>query len=870
MTQSLDSEAQHAIKISKEWLPDNYDSVVDTSVLNIPYEPDTFQKQAFYFLASHKSVFVSAHTSSGKTLVAEYAIIKSIVNSTRTIYTSPIKALSNQKFNDFKQKYENVGIITGDVQVNTTAQCLIMTTEILRNLLYKNSEIFDEIEYVVFDEVHYVNDPGRGVVWEEVLIMLPKRITLVLLSATIPNGLEFSEWIGRTRQSCIYVISTDKRPVPLEFAFYCNSEAFVLEAQTNKPKPSNFPSKLPTISKKLKIGNDRFRILDLANFISNRRLVPVIFFCFSKKACNAYGRTLENLSLASPQDKKKINEFIDEAISGLREEDQLLPQIQTMRMQASKGIAVHHSGLLPLVRECIEILFSQNLIKILVATETFAVGVNMPAKCCVFLGLTKIDNGRYRMLTGGEFIQMSGRAGRRGMDRVGTVIIANIHIPSIEAIKSLVNGTADNLKSRFRLSFSLILTAIRNKIEVEELMKKSFCENQVQKDLWTGMRRLTLLESKPKFECKECIDIFQLLDCLKELYTDTSGTFGKLVKAGDKLVLKDCSIARCIKRVDGQIYVENTSECMWDSGLFSKRAENTEIFDTKEYPKLPPTLCNELLGTRTIKECDVLWIMHESSCLVGCDGLPLEYASRLIELNNAVKFILHSKSIKCPKFESHYYEAIRHKQNEEQAATIRCKYSRESMIHIDEYFLRLGLLKKHGYVDENGITLKGKAAAEIRTVNEIVTTNLIFKKAFDNFTAEEIATVFSAMISEEELDEDNKIMEEIADKIEILDEEFSAYEEELSRMGIPMEKKAMHGMTNAVFGWCCGKPFRWIVDEYGIQEGAFVRLILRLDECCREMVNVAQLIGDKELEEKVLKASELIKRDVVFTPSLYI
>ncbi|ELA42830.1 uncharacterized protein VICG_00145 [Vittaforma corneae ATCC 50505] len=535
---------RHVFGTRQDWEPGDYDAVVDESVLNINFKPDIFQKQAFYFLSKKESVFVSAHTSSGKTLVAEYAIGLSLKSSNRVIYTSPIKALSNQKFFDFKQRFPDVGLITGDVQVNPSASCLIMTTEILRNLVYKNSEILANTEYVVFDEVHYINDAERGVVWEECIIMLPHHISFVMLSATIPNSLEFAEWVGRTKNRCIYVISTNKRAVPLEFAIYCDASVFSIDDPKSKKAEnqlSNFQTALPVFNKNIKAAN-RFRINDLGNFVNNKGLVPAIFFTFSKKACVGYGRSLQLLDLTTPDEKECILKFLENAMGSLRDEDRDLPQIRSMRDQVYRGVAIHHGALLPFVKECVEILFSENLIKILVATETFAMGVNMPAKCCAFLSLTKIDNGVFRYLNAGEFIQMSGRAGRRGMDKVGTVLIADQRVSDISTIKKVINGIPADLNSKFRLSFSLILTAIMTNIEVEELMKSSFKEHGSQRTLKTDMARLAVLESTPDVDCEQCRDYLEYFSNLEIISRELPSVLKNIIKVGDTVVLKNNAV----------------------------------------------------------------------------------------------------------------------------------------------------------------------------------------------------------------------------------------------------------------------------------------------------------------------------------------
>lgn len=859
---------RHAIKVSRDWMPPGYESKVDESILGISFEPDVFQKQAFYFLSSHNSVFVSAHTSSGKTLVAEYAISTSLRNGTRTIYTSPIKALSNQKFHDFKQKYDSVGIMTGDVQVNTNAQCLIMTTEILRNLLYKNSDILRDTEFVIFDEVHYVNDAERGVVWEEAIIMLPKNIALVMLSATIPNSVEFSEWVGRTKERCVYVISTNKRAVPLEFAIYCNSEAFSIEDSQGKPAPTNFPSKLVPYSKRIARGTDRFRIADLANFVVNRSLTPAIFFCFSKKSCNSYARSLELLDLTSSSEKSIILSFIEESMAGLSEEDKHLPQIQTMKNQTYKGIAVHHSGLLPFVRECVEILFSRNLIKILIATETFAVGVNMPAKCCVFLGVTKIDSGRFRPLIGSEFIQMSGRAGRRGKDKVGTVIITGQNLPHIDVIKQMVHGTADNLGSRFRLSFSLILSAIRSKIDVEDLMKKSFRENSVQKNIWTDMKRIAELEEVERFSCDECADIFEFLERLKIIYTENSELLRNSAVPGSCFVLKNNSIVRC-ESVSGDVLRCTSLNEKLEGPLFTVPSQ-TLVKPEADYPALPPTQYSQTVPPK-VQFRDILFLVKDNKIAMECSYNDIHLLSMFNTMQEAYGKLCDSRCIHCPLFEKHYYDAIRYEKVQKTIKALKSKYSRENLSSIDEYSARMKFLHKNGFVDENSITLKGRVAAEIRTINEVLATELIFKNVLESFTPPELAAIFSAMISEESLgDEEIEIQEVLREKVQVLDEANERHTAELESFGIPIDKTVRHGMTNAVYDWSCGSSLGEIVARYKIQEGSFVRLILRLEECCNEMIVSAQAIGNSALEEKFKEAGMLIKRDVVFTPSLYI
>lgn len=465
-------EWAHVVKLDEE-IPD-YDQVV-TNAMKFPFQLDPFQKQAVYHLEKHESVFVAAHTSAGKTVVADYAIALSRKHTTRSIYTSPIKALSNQKFRDFRDTFgdESVGILTGDVQIRPEAPCLVMTTEILRSMLYRGADLIRDVEFVVFDEVHYINDLERGVVWEEVIIMLPQHVTLILLSATVPNTKEFADWVGRTKEKDIYVITTPKRPVPLEHFLFVSragpagtGELFqVVDGQKNF-NSINWRKAYEAASGTKKEAEKRERIANeqrgrggyatrglqpragsssfagssrsapsasvdkntythLISMLKKKDLLPAVIFTFSKRKCEEYAEAMSNTDLTvGATEKSEVHLFIEKSLAKLSDSDRQLPQVLRMRGLLSRGIAVHHGGLLPLMKEIVEILFARGLVRVLFATETFAMGVNMPARTVVFSSVRKHDGRSFRDLLPGEYTQMAGRAGRRGKDAAGTVIIA--------------------------------------------------------------------------------------------------------------------------------------------------------------------------------------------------------------------------------------------------------------------------------------------------------------------------------------------------------------------------------------------------------------------------------------------------------------
>lgn len=398
---------------------------------------DAFQKQAIVKLEEHSHVFVAAHTSAGKTVVAEYAIALAKQHKTRSIYTSPIKALSNQKYRDFKKKFQDVGLITGDIQIDPTASCLIMTTEILRSMLYCGSEVTRDLEYVIFDEVHYINDAERGHVWEEVLILLPDHVSIVMLSATVPNTMEFANWVGQTKKRKVYVISTLKRPVPLMHYLYTGSggkskndiflivngsQEFLMKGYRDAVAATEKHSKtVPNAKDSRSRGgggggtNKSFKpnVLNpkqeqnlwvgLIDHLENNKKLPVVAFTLSRNRCDRNLQALQSVDLCTTSEAYHIQSYFQKCLMKLKPEDRDIPQILTLQDSLKRGIGVHHSGILPILKEIVEILFQSGHVKLLFATETFAMGVNMPAKTVIFDSHRKFDGSESRLLRAAEY-----------------------------------------------------------------------------------------------------------------------------------------------------------------------------------------------------------------------------------------------------------------------------------------------------------------------------------------------------------------------------------------------------------------------------------------------------------------------------------
>lgn len=535
----------------------------DESVINhfnsFPFPLSDFQKYAIEAITTGNDILITAHTGSGKTLPAEFAIRYFTQIGKKVIYTSPIKALSNQKFHEFSQKFPDIsfGILTGDIKYNPEAQVTIMTTEILRNSLlnnkYKREEEevnrkdtndngissnllftidFQNIACVVFDEVHYINDADRGKVWEESIMFMPQDIQLIMLSATIDKPDIFASWIENikhTNNNCsstVYLAPTSHRVVPLYHYLYLdinigtctkikdkvmvsNMNRFCNKLLTLKDKNVPFDDSIyDTVSNiKRYMGKENIRISSTATlnnitkYLYDNDMLPAICFIFSRVQVERYANAIHVLpGNVIDKDGNAFNiqkdcEAILRKLPNHAEYSQL-PEFHNIVRLLEKGIAYHHSGIIPVFREMIEILFGQGKVKLLFATETFAVGINMPTKTVLFSGFQKFNGASLRTIFSHEYTQMAGRAGRRGLDSVGHVIhLTNMtSLPYKHDYKNMMNGKPQLLTSKFCISYNLVLNFISNRADnndteapidydhiIDQLIQfsnDSFCQSQ--------------------------------------------------------------------------------------------------------------------------------------------------------------------------------------------------------------------------------------------------------------------------------------------------------------------------------------------------------------------------------------------------------
>ncbi|GAA5870547.1 hypothetical protein JCM8547_002045 [Rhodosporidiobolus lusitaniae] len=998
----------HVVDVNREIV--NFRELVPDMAREYPFELDTFQKEAIYHMEVGESVFVAAHTSAGKTVVAEYAIALAQKHMTRAIYTSPIKALSNQKFRDFQKTFEpsEVGILTGDVQINPEASCLIMTTEILRSMLYKGADLIRDVEWVIFDEVHYVNDLERGVVWEEVIIMLPDHVGIILLSATVPNTKEFADWVGRTKKKDIYVISTPKRPVPLEHFLYAGKELHKIvdskghflgaghkEATESIRRKQDKEREAAGLGPPVRGGaasgrggaaggrggsasrgsnrgggqaarqvaargamaaqrsagsgslNRNFQGKDanlwihLVGLLKKKELLPVVVFTFSKKRCEENAASMPNTDLCTAAEKSEVHIAIERSLTRLKGSDKELPQIKTMRNLLSRGVGVHHGGLLPIVKEIVELLFARGLVKVLFATETFAMGVNMPAKCVVFNNIRKHDGRNFRDLLPGEYTQMSGRAGRRGLDKTGVVIInADSDIPDTQTLSHMILGPPTKLQSQFRLTYSMILNLLRvEALRVEEMIKRSFSENAAQrllpehqKKVAEGESELQAIKKLPAGAKTEDLKrYYDLSQRLVELNTAVlegvlaHPSSGKMLSSGRIVVLSDGHF-----RDNPAVLLKSAPPAVFPSGVIDPtkqfyilafvppeiRAGTNDVSADAVPPRWPPRpsfstdqeLTYELaivpltsislVTNLTLKvDADQIADRHRKSAMesaladfrstASSVGGKLEEADwtkvrglefrealqRRDELKKGLEFL----AVEEEDLEESYRILHAERVLEDKIAGLRMALSEQNLELLPDYEQRIDVLKDLQFIDENQtVLLKGRVACEINSANELVLTELILDNVFAEYEPEEVVALLSGFIFQEKtdveplltprLEEGKATILATAERVMRVQERHRA---NFADEGFNGSGELRFGLVEVCYEWAKGMSFSQIMALTDIQEGTIVRSISRLDETCREVRDAARVVGNQDLFTKMVKAQELIKRDIVFCASLY-
>lgn len=448
------------------------------------YILDDFQIEAIKEIENNNSVVVSAATGTGKTLIADYAIGKFFKQGKHVVYTAPIKALSNQKYREFKESFgeENVGIITGDVVINSNAKILIMTTEIYRNMLLTKDPLVENVSYVIFDEIHFLSDLERGTVWEESIIFSPAHVRFICLSATIPNSEQFAAWIRAIKQKedekhGIKVIRYDKRAVPLKHLVYDSVIGLAESTQLqHSMKMDQFLDyHVATRQKFRKEWVKPAHHMSIISELKSKSLLPAIYFVFSRALCEEKADDLASkFNFTTKGEKELILKHFRENVP---EELLQLDSVKLLKRVLPNGVGIHHAGLLPALKDVVEHLFGLGIIKVLYATETFAVGINMPSKAVIFNSFDKFDGRNFRFLNSKEYFQIAGRAGRRGKDVIGySIVMIDRRKLDVKKLISTTSIDKEPIRSQFKLSWNTVLNLIHNHTpeEIKIILESNF------------------------------------------------------------------------------------------------------------------------------------------------------------------------------------------------------------------------------------------------------------------------------------------------------------------------------------------------------------------------------------------------------------
>ncbi len=466
---------------------------MSTVITEQNFQLDAFQLEAIKHIQEGNSVIVCAPTGAGKTVIAREAIRQALAENKKVFYTAPLKALINQKYYEFSAAFgeAKVGIVTGDTNKNRDAQIIVMTTEIYRNMLYGTTfgsidPFLHDLKFVIFDEFHFINDDSRGTVWEESVIYSPKSVKLIALSATINNPNDLVDWISEVHGLC-KLVKTDFRPVPLHHYYFKDEQLAPLLTPNLKLNPklkehddNRFGKKHGKFNRFHNGSQAKASIAKVVEELHKKEMLPAIYFVFSRKGCDKASEECENLKLLSANEEKELNANIDLAIAHTPHIGKY-SQIHLLR----RGIAAHHAGLLPQVKSLIEELFTKSLVKVVFSTETLAAGINMPARSTVIHSISKATDEGFRNLKPSEFLQMSGRAGRRGMDEAGYVITVKNGNSSAAEVAFLANAKPEDVSSHFNASYEMVLNLLLGHEfnEMKALLEKSFGQSLINRSL---------------------------------------------------------------------------------------------------------------------------------------------------------------------------------------------------------------------------------------------------------------------------------------------------------------------------------------------------------------------------------------------------
>ena len=824
------------------------------------FELDTFQLQAFDHIDAGESVLVAAPTGSGKTVVAEYAIGLARKLGKRAFYTAPIKALSNQKFHELTLLHgpQQVGLMTGDNSINPQAPIIVMTTEVLRNMIYARSTGIDNLGVVVLDEVHFLQDAYRGPVWEEVIIHLEPTVQLVCLSATVSNADELCEWLTTVRGPTIPIVET-KRPVEL-FNHYVvgdktTSKVRVFDTlvggkpneQVSKIENSSAPrsKKQHSYGSRGRIGmaTTRFYAPNRSDVVLQLReddLLPAIYFIFSRNQCDeaAHSCLKQGISFTTKQERAAIAEILDSHVEAFTDDDLAALQYSRFLAQLEAGIGVHHAGLVPSFKEAVEECFAKGLVKIVFATETLAVGINMPARAVVLDKLTKYNGETHQLLKPSDFSQLTGRAGRRGLDTVGHALTLWNPFVTFEQVAALVSSRSFVLNSAFRPTYNMAANLIRttSKVQARHLLNLSFAQFQSGKDIVEIQARIQRRSKElvrlqdQAFSTYGDIEEFRAGSTARKPLQNSEDVFSSL-RPGDVVLIGEALpnerlvvISSANRGSGGKLSLLTISK-----GVKTITARDiTEHVYTIGHIALPTPY--QPTNSRFLKETSAKLSRFK------INERMLVRSGRNRKVRNDHPFLNDPDA----KFKLNAAESADRIAKELAQLEKRVSTSVQS---VSKKFEDLtDLLEQWGYVDDWKLTKKGVRLGRIFHESDLLIAECLSEGVFDDLDHYELASLTSVFVYEDRKREalerihfPNSKLDDRWAKIEQISRKLSAQE---VQYGLLPHRFPDPGFMCTAYDWAHGTSLFDILDEDDVTAGDFVRTMKQLIDLLRQFSTI--------------------------------
>ncbi|MBA2273863.1 MAG: DEAD/DEAH box helicase [Actinobacteria bacterium] len=855
-------------------------------------------------MSDGSSVLVAAPTGAGKTVVGEFAAWLALRGGGKTFYTTPIKALSNQKYGDFVELHgaAQVGLLTGDNSINGDAPIVVMTTEVLRNMIYEDSPALGGLRYVVLDEVHYLQNPYRGAVWEEILIHLPVDVLTVSLSATVSNAEEFGEWV-QTLRGRTEVVIEEHRPVEIRHWYFVADELLPMFIRRAGGKASPNP-RAREYDRGRRRGGARPerggrrpkrpripRRSDVVDRLSGEGMLPAIYFIFSRKGCDEAVRQClrEAVTLTSGQERREINEHAYERVADLSPGELDILGFAEWLDGLSNGIAAHHAGMIPPFKEIVEELFSRNLVKVVFATETLALGINMPARTVVVESLMKFTGERHEQMTPGEYTQLSGRAGRRGIDELGHSVVLMQRFVQFEAITRLASTRTYPLRSSFQPSYNMAVNLVRNynREESEHLVNSSLAQWQTDRDVvrleQARERSAAYLASyRERLECDR--GDFDEYARLWEQVRSLEGRAGNQEAAARRRGIQEA--------VDGLRKGD-----VLDIPTGKKRGRYAVLQILPARSERAPRIV-ALSGERTVVRFSSTEL-REPPAPVGRIEVPSDFttkssrarrelARQLSQVNGGgrsrasgpaetldqgelgeLRRRLESHPChRCPELGRHLHFLDRAARLEREVTGMDRRIHRRTGTLARRFNQVLEVLEQLGYVAGWQLTGKGKDLTGVYNESDLLVVEALEQELFDELSPSELAAVCSTLVFETRGPES----EAVADMptkasaqawAELMSLWAGIHNQERER-GLELTREPDPGFARRAHQWAAGAPLE---DVLGADDapGDFVRSTKQLIDLLRQLAEIAP---GTELEAKIRTALEGLQRGVVAYSSL--